>query len=398
MALTLNNFIGFGTGGLQEVTSFVGSPVVQSTVVRTGSYALSIPVGVNYSASLDAFVVGDASNSYIFSSAVYLSSAPSSNNSPVLGALTDGGIDICWYFRINTNRTGHLYDSTGSTHGTTPALSLDEWHRIEVLFDFGDSVAVELWIDGVKEIDVTGVDTDPNTGDSLASLYLATASNGGGTRYFDDIYMMSGASSASDLLGQRVEVLGPFQNRNENDTDQGTTLDQGTWTDTADTPVVEEGTPAGYTGGGDQSGYVRTDEPDSALALGIRGGPFGLITGTSKGAKWIYRLKRGSGSGTVHNKVFGQGSSLSDTTSSIIAVTLGTGYANFFQVDVGSYMPVASDDYFCQGFRKQAGGREIYCAEIWSFLLHLAPDPSTLDLTDTISTRAAPSYHGPFGI
>lgn len=133
---------------------------------------------------------------------------------------------------------------------------------------------------------------------------------------------MSGASSTSDFLGPRTEVLGTFQNTAENATDQGSTLDQGTWRVVGNTVPIDEaaGSQAGYTNAAAQAGYTICDE-------GRRDGPDLLITGTSVGAKWIHRLRRGSGSGTVHRAVYGK-----NTATTNPVVTVDTALGNFFRI------------------------------------------------------------------
>ena len=43
MPVVINNFIGFETGGLEESFAIVGAPVAQTSVVRSGTYALHLP-------------------------------------------------------------------------------------------------------------------------------------------------------------------------------------------------------------------------------------------------------------------------------------------------------------------------------------------------------------------
>ena len=42
MPVTLDNFTGLETGGLEEASATTGSPSIQNTTVRSGTYALSL--------------------------------------------------------------------------------------------------------------------------------------------------------------------------------------------------------------------------------------------------------------------------------------------------------------------------------------------------------------------
>jgi hypothetical protein len=198
---------------------------------------------------------------------------------------------------------------------------------------------------------------------------------------------MSGATGTGDFLGPRTEVLGAFQNTVEDATDQGDTLGQGTWgAATGDTPFSDEadGSQAGYTDGGIQVGHTISDEGD-------RSGPDLLITGTVVGAKYIGRFRRGSGSGTAHNHLWGRGGSVTSNTLSL-EVALG----NFLTVsENATYIPTANTHYAAHGFNKGSGGREIYSSELSAFLLHVQPT-----LSSTLADMNFPDqnyYLGPFG-
>lgn len=392
MALVLNNFIGFETGGLEEAQSFQGSPVAVLGPVRTGNFSMHLPAGTVPSYRVAAFEggSGDQGNDYIVGFAFQTSDSTPAANVHILYA-GQTAPDASLRLRLDTDGSLKLIDAGNSVvDSAAAAFTADIWHYIEIWWENADSGDAKVFIDDSEVMSVTAQDF-LDAGAFTLYRFGGTAT-GGPEFYYDDIYCMSGATGTGDFLGSRTEVLGPFQNTIEDATDQGATLDQGTWEKCSDTPGVDDGTPAGYTTGSAQTGFTICDEGGTG---GDRQGPAELITGVSKGAKYIYRLNRGSGSGTVHRKRWGKNTSVQDSASDI---GLGTGLGNYFQLETNTtYMPNVNTDNFATGFLKEAGGREIYCAEMWSMLLHVAPDPSTLDLSDMEFPDQ--NYHlGPFGV
>lgn len=380
MALILNNFIGFETGGLEELVSVSGSPTVSSLVVRTGRYSCAIE-GAGERVEINAFEESsDAGDDYILGFAFNSADASPDNFQNIFRAKDTLGTTI-WVLKIST--TGlRLSDNLGTNFDGSTPLSDDTWHYIEIRWQDLASGEFDLFLDGSSEISVTGADL--TTGTALDRYWLEDSA--GTINYYDDFYCYSGATGTSDFLGPGVEVLGAFQNTVEDATDQGSTLDQGTWTLVGHTPLVDEGfgDSAAYTSNSAETGFTICDEGD-------RDGPDGLITGTSKGAKWTHRLARGSGSGTIHKSRAGKNTTVEDTT-----VTLSTAFASKVTIkESTTHMPNVNTDSFAQGFLKETGGRNIFCAEMWAFLLHVQPAlPATLEDAGMPTLNV---YAGPFG-
>ena len=373
----LHFFAGMETGGLEEWTAINGSPSVDTSVVRTGNYALKISVTGDYVEYDDSNILDDQVYGFGFYTEdatpaadriIFQAYNPSDNLQYEIVLLSSGKL------RIRRYVLGVPYNHDGTT-----ILNDKQWYWIELYWYPNYNGEFQLNLDSFSEITASNIDTLEGSA-MTAYVRLHGAAE---VFYYDDYYQYESCASVEDFLGPRTEVLGPFQNTAEDATDQGTTLDQGTWADTGDTPGNDEATPAGYTGDA-ESGYTICDE-------GNRDGPAALITGTAKGAKWIHRLSRGNGSGTTHSKVYGKNTSTTSETEE-----LSSSWENFFTVSEDTtYMPNSNTDKFTQGFAKSAGGRDIYCAEMWAFLLHVAPDPSTLDLSD-MDFPDQNYYLGPF--
>lgn len=383
MALTLNNFIGFETGGLEEASGLTGSMTVISDPVRTGNYALSGSASGLYEI-LPFESVADAGDKQIVGVAVYFHDITPAFNTIFLTAYEDGDdANALFHARLETSGSFRMNYVTGGDTMSAP-FTQNKWHYLEIVWQHLDSATVDVYVDGSSIGSFSGKDLSRGGTFDGYQLYWSSYTD----QVYDDFYCMSGATGVSDLLGPRVEVLGAFQNNVEDATDQGTTLDIGDWANSGSTPLYSVSLDPAYQGGA-QTGYTRCDEGD-------RDGPLALITGTSKGAKWLHRLNRTNGSGTTHYKRYGAYDGASDQVLDA-AVTLGTGYANFFTItETDAQVPSDTDEYFCSGIRKTTGGRFITANEIWAFLLHVQPDPATLDLTD----MAFPDrnyYLGPFG-
>lgn len=376
MALILNNFVGVETGGLQEFSSTFGTPAADDGNPRSGTYSVYMDnAGENVHIRVEEGGTSDAGDKNIVGFGVYFD-----DTTPPVG---EERFHAGWYgftayeLKLAANGDVTVWDGNGLKIGTIVAPFTDDtWHYVEVLWD-GDVVGdMEVWIDGNHELTVNNEDfaQEPSS-----YQFRAPTPN----TYFDDMYCMTGATDSDDLLGPGAEVLGAYQNTVEDATDQGSTLDQGTWAIASDTPGVDDVNPAAYQNSGAQSGYTICDE-------GLRDGPAGDITGNVIGGKWYHRLQRDGGGGTTHYKRWGKNAALTDTV-----VALTTSWQNFFQIsEDGTYVPTINTDYFSQGIRKSTGGQNNEAADIWSFLLHVAGVGPPTGQPTPIRTQGTPTGSG----
>jgi hypothetical protein len=380
MALTLNNFVGFETGGLEEVSASTGSPTAQTSVVRTGSYALQA-AGERVDIDLVEGGTSDAGDQYIVGFAYHVSDkTPASESHIVRGS---GASSINFSLRLQTDGDVVLWDETGTTRGTaTDPLTENKWHYFELLWENLASGDFIVYLDGSEIINVTNQDFHAE--DLTRYIFWGPSTTGA---YFDDVYMMSGATGTGDFLGPRTEVLGAYQNTAEDATDQGSALNNGTWANVGQTPF-NDGTVADYQQNGAIAGYTICDE-------GNRAGPAGDAPGTITGAKYIHRMARTNGSSpTTLDKSYGN--SVDGVTSKDMASVLLVTYANFFEVsEAAGVVPTNSENFAFGMGQTGSGGRDVLAHEMCAMLLHTQPALST-----TLADMNFPDqnyYLGPFG-
>jgi hypothetical protein len=364
MALTLGDFIGFETGGLQEMSRGTsGSPAAVTSPVRTDTYALELQTD-DY-VDLYPSQVTSAGNDFILGFAVRFSAVSPSANAVFLSA-AEWSVGPVIRLQLRTDNKIGLIDNNDAEVGTsTLTVSADTWYYFELIWQNSASGTASLYVNDSLWISVSAQDfSEGTTFDESNGNYRFYGPTGESiTVYIDDIYMYDGASGVSDRLGSDAEVLGAYQNTAEDATDQGDTLGDGTWADAGDTPGVDEaiGLAAGYTDSGAVQGYTICDE-------GTRPGPSGDASGTIKGGKWLHRLMRGGGGPNDHYKIYGHNG---DTQAD--AVTLGVAWENFFTIlDASDSKVPSGSEYFAQGGGKSSGGREWYAADMWACLLHVA--------------------------
>lgn len=366
MALTLNNFTGFETGGNEEALATTGTPAYEETTVRTGDYALKLPADVvNW--NIDPYgAVADAGDDQIFGFWVRFATGVTPSSQQPFFEAREGANPLVG---LELDTSGNLkvaYNSGAEDTITTPFV-IDVWYRIEVKWQHSASGTLILHIDGSEKLSVSG--KDMTAGGTLDRYRFASSSAFDGDTFFDDFYCMSGASTVSDFLGE-VEVFGYQANTNSATGDSGDALDTGVWQNLGQTPAAsDEGS---YTGG-IQTGYILCN--DTVSANNYRPGPSGgvpTIDGTIQGAKWLHQLKRTNGGATVLYKRFGNNSDTPADPGTIVSV--GTAYESFFTVEVGTPVPL-STEVFAHGLGKDGGARDLLCSEIWAFLLHTPPAP-----------------------
>ena len=202
MALTLNRFIGFETGGLEEAISTGGSPdATEATVVRSGIRSLLLPHSGTHQYKFNVFsTVADAGTDYVLGFAFrtdditpaakvkFLQVREGTNAIVLLQLAIDGDLE--------------LLDDAESIIGTaaTPFTN-NTWHFIEIYFQHSTSAAVEVFVDGASVIGPLSA-KDLSAGGTLDIVdFDQISSNDTSNLYFDDFYFLSGATAASDRYG-----------------------------------------------------------------------------------------------------------------------------------------------------------------------------------------------------
>ena len=370
-ALTLNNFVGFETGGMDEASASSGSPTVQGTTVRSGDFALSEDGNSDiYSIAIIKGGTTDSDNDFILGFGFQQADAASQ----IIEALDDLGGGL-WRLEQIVGQDARLFDANDIEVVTATDAFSGTFQFLEIRWQHSASGAFDLHIDGISIISETAVDLTDGDAISADSALYRLRGDSDEAAFFDDIYMYSGATGTGDFLGD-AEVFRYQANTNSATSDRAcnsstTSLDQGVWQDLGETPLSSEATEPAYTAS-NVGGAIDTEDTQSGNHY--RHGPHGdaNIDGTIQGAKWLHVLRRGTGPGTTHSKCYGN----SGDGTSFATVSLDTGFLNFFTIsEVGTVVPTSSE-HISHGFHT-GGSQNINSQEIWGFLLHVPPAGTT---------------------
>lgn len=131
----------------------------------------------------------------------------SSYGSATIFNLLESGTE---HIRLAANSDGSVTVSrAGTSLGSSAAakLSVGVYAYIEIVYTIADSTggAVEVWINGVKEIDVSGVDTRNGGTSGVINQIQINGAGTGRNATFDDIYHVDGARWGEG----RIETLYP---------------------------------------------------------------------------------------------------------------------------------------------------------------------------------------------
>jgi len=377
--LTINNFVGFETQGTEEAASSAGTLTYETTNQRSGDSALIL------NASADQFDVpwindvADQGTDYVFGVALRKTGNPSSP-STILSIIDDGGTNVILEIELNTSGALVLRDANSGLLDTSSALNNDQWYYIEIYAELNSaSGAWEWFIDNTSEGSNTGADlTDAGAFGAVTSLLRldGPASN---TVLVDDVYIRSGATAATDRLGD-AEVFG-YQTGHSTDTDLGDALATGEWNDTADTFAVEESNAnvASRTGATALSSRTNMDDANvRGLGPGPNADPNVDGDFSIKAAKYVFNLKRSNGSGTSMGYLYGN-SGDGITSSGDIESSLTLSYAIFTVISEAASVVPLSSEYFQIGLEAgttDTGNRDFFMSEAWAMLLHVPTPPN----------------------
>lgn len=199
------NFTGLESGDSSEAQSTTGTFSIQSSVVRSGSYALRVNPTTSATGNVrmakhssegvatTAFGVSTLYHRFYFR----VATAPSADEEQMYVVLDDGGSDKC-YLTLNSSRNIKAYNNAGSLIGTgTTVLSTNTWYRIELKTSTGSgSQAFVVRIDGTDEFNTTANQLTNNHG----SVRLGKGTNLNSRSI--DFYYDDWAVSDSDWLGE----------------------------------------------------------------------------------------------------------------------------------------------------------------------------------------------------
>lgn len=391
MALTLNEFLGFETGGLEEASATSGTPdATETVIVRSGARSLAMNATADQYDFDPLAHVSSGGTGNVLGFAFYTTDkTPASNTTiVVIGDSTDADV---LNLVLETDGDIVVNDNTGATTINDP-LTENAWNYIELFWNHVDSGSWELFVNGTSVGSASSRDMSGGGTLNLCSL-RGTAT---GTFYYDDIYWLTGATAASDRLGD-AEVF-KYQSVKASATPDtsalaDTVLQAGTWDKAGETPLAATATNPEYTDTG--AGVVYTDATN-----GSPEGPKNdaRIDGDSniKGMKGISNMKRAGGGGTDHFIHMGNdGGAASDLLKSA-DLDPTTAFVNYFLFTESTTVMPKSTEYCAIGF-EQSNAQDYECQEQWVMLLHVPTDPALTKLSDS-SFSNQNYYHGPFEI
>lgn len=204
MAWTAKYITGFEMGSVGEFFSVTGSPSVQSTTVRIGTYALQCNTSgaTAYVAQKSIAAGGTARTSGLGASCAFwlrIGTLPSANCNIYQG-LNSVGTPIS-YLRLNADGT-LTTSSDGSTDLATSsnALSADgQWHLIE--FRQGGNAYVDgaIWVNG----------GNTSGGSGVTEIRLGVLTSCTSNLYFDDVvnYQESGTITIQSTTYKTISLL-----------------------------------------------------------------------------------------------------------------------------------------------------------------------------------------------
>ncbi len=385
MAFTLNNLIGFETGGLEEANSINNAPIVQGSVVNTGAFALHFD---NVSADQYFFEpfegqTSDAGDQYAIGFAFRTDDLTVSANYVLFRATGTGSNQISLAVDASTAELV-LLDSTLTEVGrSTPTLSVDTWHYIEVYWENADPGVAEVFLDGVQVISVAAEAFFLVA--AFDTLVVEGTTANSHNIYFDDIYTASGLTAASELLGPS-EVI-PYRSNKASATpdDGGADLDIGQWVDVQTIPFSGS-IGAEYTASS-AAGAVDTDDVGGSAGTG---GPAtdNNITGPINGVKAICRMERGGGGASAHFILLGNDG---DGTTRSADLNPSNQPANFFFVSEAATIVPTASEVLRIGF-ETTGAQDFECYDMLGQILHTpvaaisADGDATLEVIEAAGT------------
>ncbi|KKM98375.1 hypothetical protein LCGC14_1158680, partial [marine sediment metagenome] len=358
MALQINNYTGFESQGAEEADSVTGSVTYPTTGHRSGDACLFLDsASESYELPWFASGITDAGGDYIFGTAIKFDSL-TEDPTAFLAPKEAGGRVIS--LRVGASSKIEVADVAGTVVITSSdTVGTSNYHFIELYFQNSDNGSAELFIDGVSQ--GTASAKDFSRGDVLTLLDFQY--DGNNSFKADDVYILSGATSAADRYGDFA--VKAYQSTDVGATDQGDTLADGTWALVSETP--------GNEGVSNDAQYQDDTGPNLTGSTitdgGTRSGPSGDsdVTGaTIKGAKYVSNLKRGGGAGRVHTILHGNSG---DGVTATADLGLTTDYIIYEVLSESASIVPTESESMQMGFSKSAtAGQDIICGDQWAML------------------------------
>ncbi len=363
MALTLNNFYGAETGGTEEFSGISGIPTYSTSIKRSGTYSLELlgALGLNaVQIPLTALGVTSAGNNYILGFGIYIVDTTPTVLRTLLAFCINANLSSDYSFNLDTNGNCVIGNANNAVAGTiVNPFTANTWHYIEIYHVKSNTGSLEVFIDGVSKLIVASSDFD-DSGGAGNFIQIQSSLVIGENYYYDDVYLLSGATSSSQRLGTSLKITKAYQKTDGTGTDIGSALTTGTWANVSQTPLNETNT-AVYNVG--VKGAMNTN---SGTRLGPSGDTSILSGSTFLASKFTIRAMRSGGGASTHLHRIGK----NGTIASEFTVALTTSYATFNRLDITTVD--LANDYMTHGFGSNAGGgQSMTTADMWVTILYI---------------------------
>lgn len=192
------------TTAWHEFTSIVGSPTIQTSVVRSGTYALRAnPTAAAHYITHAYKNFSDSAAGY-FRAYIRIATAPSAATM-IMGQATNGtGI------RLNTDRTLTLMKADSTALGSnSAALALNTWYRVE--YQFQTSATIDGRLDGVSFASGTN-----SSAGSLDSFFCGIITATTADVYFDDLAINDTTGSNQNSFPGSGKIVHLYPNASGN--------------------------------------------------------------------------------------------------------------------------------------------------------------------------------------
>jgi len=375
--LTVNNFWGAETEGLEEVSATSGTVAANTANARTGRAAYAVTGASGAWVILNAFEsvadAGGGGGAAGYAVGFGFKASVDSGASTLLASVRDG---TNLMFRLSITSTGGLRVNDANNTFVAGSTGVDvvdsTYHYIEFWFQDSATGACEVFVDGTSVISSTG--NDFNTGTAAADILLYGTS--ATAVYFDDIYFISGASDSGACQGDAEVIQYRINNGALSPSESaGDSSDSGGWNNSAEVPFSDTlqtvySSSAAESGG---NGTTRTGEI----------GPYSdtNITGDIVAMKGVWRMARDGGGGTDHFGRFGRFWSGTATSLDTPDLNPSTAMANYMYVsDNTAYLPTTAYYGFI-GMKKSAGGQNFEWGDGSFQILHIPLQQTNRNVT-----------------
>ncbi|MBI4128294.1 MAG: right-handed parallel beta-helix repeat-containing protein [Parcubacteria group bacterium] len=233
-----------------EYTANVGSPTIQTTTVRSGTYAMQVNVSATTAAFSNDFRPADGSNANYFRMYVNFTTRPNANT--LLLAIRDQAPSNQASIRYdNVNNTLELWDEDGTAVDGTPeqvgsdsaAIATGIWYRIEMYVSFVTAGAGTTKLAGRLDGTTFASSTNRNWANGVMTMQGGVTTTAATANMFiDDIAINTDSTTSAANEGYPGEGKIVYLRPNGNGTSTAWTAGVGSCS-AADYTCVDEATP-----------------------------------------------------------------------------------------------------------------------------------------------------------